>query len=299
MGGHESVSRSRPAPVPGGAEIADMAGRFSFPEGVGTAIADAADECRTPAVSEDLARAQHTLLEREPGLDLLLYRWPEPPSPLFYAVALMSLVPEAEDRYRRRGIAEAVVNATLWDIGQQVDVYRRIHGHWGISAMSWLAHHVQARIAHLGRLQFALDTHWFEPAPGLALRPGDPVLGVHIPEDGPFPPEACDAAFARAADFFAADYPEFEWRGFTCVSWLLDPELARRLPAASNIVAFQRRFTRQEAFRHESEDAVTFTFRTTETEPDRLPTDTPLQRVVVDHLRSGGTWDVCAGSIDR
>ena len=286
-------------PVPSAAEIVDMAGRFRFPDGVAEALVAAADECRTPGMTEHLVGAQRTLLECEPGLALDLHRWPTPPVPLFYAVVLVSLVPQAEVRYRTRGIPQGIIDGTLWDIGQQVDVHRRIHGRWGISATSWLAHHVQARIAHLGRLQFTLDTHWFEPAAGLGVHQGDAVLGVHIPDDGPFPTEACEDSFARAADFFPTHHPEFDWRGFTCVSWLLDPELAQRLPEDSNIVAFQRRFTRQDGFRHECDDAVTFTFRTTDTDPDRLPRETSLQRAIVDHLRAGGAWAVCAGSIDR
>lgn len=287
------------ATVPTGAQLQEMAERFRFPAGVGDALVEDLDRChRDEAAIADIAATQARLVDTPP-LDLAMFDWGPSPTPLARGVAVAGLIPQAEDRYRARRIPDDVIEATLWDVGQQIDVHRRIHGTWGLSETSWLAHHVQARIVGLGRLQFALDTHWFAPDPALRLRMGDPVLGVHIPDAGSFPPDSCDDSFAAVEPFFAQHYPDHDWRGFTCVSWLLDPALRDGLDRRSNIVAFQDRFTHSPDFTLESDDAVVFTFRTTERDPAHLPTRTSLERTVVERLRAGHRWTVRAGSIDR
>jgi hypothetical protein len=72
------------------------------------------------------------------------------------------------------------------------------------------------------------------------LRPGDPVLTVHIPASGPMDPESCTRSFAEAARFFPAHFPDVPWRAFTCHSWLLDAQFEALDPPPANIVAFLR-----------------------------------------------------------
>ena len=65
---------------------------------------------------------------------------------------------------------------------------------------------------------------------------------LHIPADGAMTPAQCDEAFAKAKEFFAKYYPEYDYRCFTCHSWLLDPQLKKILGENSNIIRFQNRF---------------------------------------------------------
>jgi hypothetical protein len=134
-----------------------------------------------------------------------------------------------------------------------------------------------------------------------------PVLGVHIPSAGPFHGpmtiEACDESFRAAVPFFREHFPEHAFRGFTCKSWLLDNQLARYLPASSNIVAFQRRFhlvplraatdaqALERMFAIAAEDLpVVFDWA-------RAPQDTSLRRILARHALAGGRWRMGGGLI--
>lgn len=77
-------------------------------------------------------------------------------------------------------------------------------------------------------------SHWEE-----VLRPGDTVINLHIPADGPLDVEACRASCRRMKDFYVEKLG-VEPKAFVCESWLLDPMFSRLMPADSNILAFQR-----------------------------------------------------------
>ena len=72
----------------------------------------------------------------------------------------------------------------------------------------------------------------------------DNVIALHIPSTGgAFSPEAIDETIVLAKDFVDTYFPEWEPKGYTCDSWLLDPQLEELLGDDSNIVRFGRRFS--------------------------------------------------------
>ena len=85
-----------------------------------------------------------------------------------------------------------------------------------------------------GELIELLKIEW-EPV----LKPGDPVINIHIPESGPLKPQACRESLFGARDFFDRYLPDYPWKAFMCDSWLLDPQLKAILRPDSNILAFQ------------------------------------------------------------
>lgn len=74
------------------------------------------------------------------------------------------------------------------------------------------------------------------------LSPGEPIIDVHIPEDGPMTPEACADAVDKALKFFPEYFPGKLFKGFACESWLFDPHFASILKPESNIIKFQKAF---------------------------------------------------------
>lgn len=134
-----------------------------------------------------------------------------------------------------------------------------------------------------------------------------PVLGVHIPSAGPFhgplTPEACEESFRAAVPFFREHFPEHAFRGFTCKSWLLDHQLARYLPASSNIVAFQRRFHLAPLRAATDEQVLERVFGIAAHDPPidfdwaRAPQDTSLRRILARHALAGGRWRMGGGII--
>lgn len=71
----------------------------------------------------------------------------------------------------------------------------------------------------------------------MALQYEDPMLGIHIPDDGPMTKESCLHSLQEASLWFGKS--ENNWKGFFCQSWILDPKFSKILPASSNIVQFQ------------------------------------------------------------
>ena len=73
------------------------------------------------------------------------------------------------------------------------------------------------------------------------VRPGDTLLGFHIPTGPGYDIPTSRASFEAALDLFLKVYPEVPVKGFYCDSWLFSPQLALMIkPADSRIVAIQR-----------------------------------------------------------
>ena len=146
-----------------------------------------------------------------------------------------------KNRYDEKGIDEKILMDTLSDIGIWLDTWTEIKGELYLGELAWLQHHLSMRLFRLGRLQFCMGTS-HNDCPEYGLKRGDPVIEVHIPAAGPLTQEACAESFALAREFFAKYFPEFDYRYFTCHSWLLDETLKDFLGNDSNIIRFQKMF---------------------------------------------------------
>lgn len=209
--------------------------------------------------------------------------------------AFLETLPDVRRFHAERGISDEISWATLADLGQQLSVHRRTHGDFGLETHWWMTIHWTGQIYALGRLQFLLhQVPADKPVPG--TEPGEWVLGVHIPETGPLTPEAVDDSFDQARAFFPRHFPEYPVKTATLWSWLIDPYLLDNLPPESNMVRFGRRFTPYGEANDSQDSAIFFTFRTHGTDHlDELPQDTTLQRLVVDRIKAGGTWQSAYG----
>ncbi|WP_163505042.1 acyltransferase domain-containing protein [Fodinicola acaciae] len=207
----------------------------------------------------------------------------------FYVWVFLSAVPEIRRWHAEKGVTEDESREILADVGRQIAVHRRIFGGTsGLHTHRWLTLHFRGLIFSFGRLQFERQRSWIAVPDEFEV--GDRVLSVHIPESGPMTPAACDASFAAAKAFYERVFPEEKYAHAVCLSWLMDTQLADALPAESNIVRFQRRFTGT-GHRRDGDDAVLeFIFRYQGKDLDSLPQDTALQRAIVSHLRAGNHW---------
>lgn len=211
----------------------------------------------------------------------------------------------------RLGIPSGIASASLADVARHMAIHRRMHGCTGIEAAWWVTLCLRGEIVDLGRLQFNRFTLgigdetplWYpgevaeEMGPG--FRRGDPCLGIHIPEGEPLDPQLVEESLGRAASYFAEYYPVARRRVATCLSWLLDDQLADYLPEGSNIVQFQRRFELVPGWYGGDDNIVQFVFRQpADVSIDSLPQTTVLERAVVAHLRSGRHWRIRTGWLD-
>ncbi len=120
------------------------------------------------------------------------------------------------------------------------------------------------------------------------LKPGDPVIQLHIPADGPLLPElALDSC--RKMLQFHREVLKREPKAFVCESWLLDPMFAQLLPEQSNILKFQRLGYCLPGFAGESELVRrVFGEKAVGGGVDAVPHRTSMQRIFADYLKGGG-----------
>ncbi|MFK7696386.1 acyltransferase domain-containing protein [Paenibacillus sp. HJGM_3] len=77
---------------------------------------------------------------------------------LFPAVVLLSGTPRLQALHAERGIPEAIVADTMWDVNNSMNIFERRNGRpgMGMRYMGWLMNHYRAELYRLGRLQFGI-----------------------------------------------------------------------------------------------------------------------------------------------
>jgi hypothetical protein len=263
-----------------------------------------------------LRRCTRLISERMGDADAPAVMLPQLPAALgpigrcFPAHLFLAAMPATLEWHRRRGVPEETSWATFADLGRHMTIYRKTHGIAGVDEPWWLMLHVQGLIYELGRLQYNLlrlgagsssPRDWYAGSEadrlGIGFRPGDDGLGVHIPEAGPLTPASCAESLTAARTFFDRHFPSATRRNAICESWLLDDQLSNYLPAGSNIVQFQRRFTLTPAWSPGDKDITQFVFRRREGDLAGVPQGTVLERAITTHLRAGRHWRLRCGWI--
>lgn len=113
----------------------------------------------------------------------------------------------------------------------------------------------------------------------LVLQPGDTCLSVHIPVEGDFSPESCEASYSRALTLFKAHFPELTIKAMHCHSWMMAPELESILKPGSRILSFNSRYLRY-PIPTVGEDVLYFVFLMKFKTYEDLAEDTSLRRAL-------------------
>ena len=262
----------------------------------------------TPEAWWLLERCHHDIV-RDLGGTSPLAPWPPLPRSLgalgrlFYAYVLLAAVPDIRRWHQQRDIPDGVSWATLADLGRHLAIHRRIRHEGGLGSPAWLRLHFRGALYQLGRLQFCRSRIPYEPDTlerlGARFRHGDPALDLHIPEEGPLTPGACDSSLRWARGFFPRHFPDERYQLVICTSWLLDEQLGAYLRPASNIIRFQRRFRLVPGSGGDGDDHILrFVFHREAPALEELPQTTSLERAFVGHLRAGRHWKVRSGWLD-
>ena len=275
------------------------------------------DGFRSDDRSVDLLAALWATVERDRGsVDAPLPIWGDLDGAgahgrLLY-LYLFALGADGLERYLLlEGCPEDVVEATLGGLARHVGIHRRKHATTGVDAGWWMLLTLRGEIVEVGCLQFhyvnlgvgTLSPHpWYSDSEvesrGVGFRRGDPSVGIHIPDQAPITPDRLDETLARARHVLGRLWPVAQRRLATCQSWMLDDHLAGYLPATSNILGFQRRFTLLPVWSEDDEDTLEFVFRRPGTTLADLPRETTLQRAIIEVLEQGGHWRARTGWLD-
>ena len=222
------------------AVIEDYYKKLDFPKVYDEEFYDALKEIK---ISDAISIREYDIKEKDGKRNLLSF--------LFMCRAL-------KEKYEERGIDEEIFYDTLKDIVRWTAVWSDIKGELYLGELPWLYAHLDMKLFTLGRLQFRFGRS-LSDIPEKGLKKDDKIIEIHIPAGAPLLREECVKSISRAKEFFAKYFPEYEYKAFTCYSWLLGDTLKEFLPEESNIQRFSDMF---EKIYYEPSDAILrFLFR--------------------------------------
>ncbi len=201
--------------------------------------------------------------------------------------------------YEEKSIPEEILFDTLSDLKLWADSYRDYSGEKiGFEEKGWLIRHTKFQLFKLGRLQFAFGEAECTDEE-YEINKGESIIEVHIPSGGRLSLEECEKSFEKAEHFFKKYFPEYEYRFYTCHSWLLDDNLRKILREDSNILKFRELFSviREDA----SNAALKYIFRWNikEEEISDYECVNSMQKSMKEYFTSGGKLYESYGIIKR
>lgn len=137
------------------------------------------------------------------------------------AVCLM-LGADAHEQYIKAGISEEIYRDSMREITIWAKTCMKMRGHIGLYEYGWILNFLQMSIVRLHRLEFHIvpfskNKTWSKD--GITVCGGDPVINIHIPEDGSLIHDDVIESYRRAYRYFGCTGK----RAFVCHSWLLYP----------------------------------------------------------------------------
>jgi hypothetical protein len=173
--------------------------------------------------------------------------------PFTRLVMVCALLPGLKQGFVDAGMPGQVWLDSIDDIRLRARLYFEKTGKVGLSKNDarWYHRLISFRLFKIGSLQFqpfemlyldkegiGEDFMRFSEEQKLRLPPGTPVLNTHIQHGADLHPEALQATFAQARDFFRRYFPSQDFKAFITYTWLLYPGLNGVLPTDSKILQF-------------------------------------------------------------
>lgn len=169
-------------------------------------------------------------------------------APVCLAAALL-ISEDAYKQYKKLGIPDEVFYDTFSDISVWVNTAKREENIDGLLEVWWIRHILYLNMFKLGRMQYQFyKTDYIlsglSPLQALKapIKNKSRVLNIHIPEGARLDYSECEKSVLLARKFFSEYFPEYDYKGFVCDSWLLDPRNTEFMSADSNIMKFSNLF---------------------------------------------------------
>lgn len=173
-------------------------------------------------------------------------------------ITVVYLLQQKYNAYHEKGVPDAIIFDTFRDVTLRANLYYAKYGKIGIADedVIWFRHIMNVNLFKIGSLQYQpfemiyLDEATIgEPYMDFPenykrlLPPGTPVINCHIQNGADLRYDAVGSSLNSAKEYFAAWFPQVQFKAFLCYSWLLYPPMLNSLPPASNIRRFGERFT--------------------------------------------------------
>lgn len=217
-------------------------------------------------------------------------------APVCLAAALL-ISEDAYKQYKKLGIPDEVFYDTFSDISVWVNTAKREENIDGLLEVWWIRHILYLNIFKLGRMQYQFyKTDYIlsglSPLQALKapIKNKSRVLNIHIPEGARLDYSECEKSVLLARNFFSEYFPEYDYKGFVCDSWLLDLRNAEFMSADSNIMKFSNLFcTVMKPHKNNKEIIRRLWGKQNEkTDFSLLSEDTDLRKRTKKYLLSGG-----------
>ena len=240
----------------------------------------------------------YTLLESIDGLyecDIKAYLENDGEDKEKNSVMFLYFCEELFKKYKERGISEEIFNASIKYLPDTL-----VKSDFKADKEDWIVLSLKFEIFRLGRLQFQMSKMYPEGKDG-GFTGEENIIDVHIPADGgSIPPEVIDEAFGLAEEFFTKHFPEYEYKYYTCFSWMLDDNLQEFLGDDTNIIKFQKRFNI--IHKREQDSIIHFLFKFGFTDREEIREIEPkseFARKVKEKALSGGKFYNVLGYFER
>lgn len=182
------------------------------------------------------------------------------------------------DKYQEKHIAKTVYTDTMKCFTRFIEECKKKNGRMFFDRGWWTYRQVSMNIFRIGELEYQFEEYEDKN-----------VIAIHIPSDADLSKEAVDASMEQAEIFFRTYYGGYEYKMYSCNSWLLSPSLKPLLSEKSNILSFQKRFNIIQENKEDNE-YIEWLFQVpADTAYKNLPAETSLQRKVRELLLHGGT----------
>ncbi len=144
----------------------------------------------------------------------------------------------------------------------------------------------------IGKLLY-LDNKEYE----CVFKKTDPILEIHVPQGPKIDPAECEKSLNWAKTFFKEHF-DYDFKAFTCWSWLLDPSVGNLAGENSNINQFGKRF-RKTPNASGRGDWKFFAFEKNFSSLEDAPIKTAFQQRLINEAKNGHVFRAVSGFILR
>ena len=197
----------------------------------------------------------------------------------YYCFALL------EEKYERAGISRDIYKNTAQDFKFRVHECREVYHFTGIFVAWWYWIVCNLSMHKIDGLEFEKTVSDFNyDSKGVKVRPGEDIIALHIPPKFKMNRETVTKAIKASYEYYG-----FSGRvAYQCDSWLLYPDFDKVFVEGGNVAEFRTFFDVISSTDNESFEDCWRVFKVGKIESlDTLPTDTRLQRNMLEHLKSG------------
>ncbi len=198
----------------------------------------------------------------------------------YYCFALL------EEKYEQNHISKEIYLNTMQDFVFRVRECQEVYGFTGIFVAYWYFIFCNLSLHKIGDLEFEKVTSNFDyNTKGVNVKKGDSIFAIHIPPKFKMNKETVTKALKQS-------YNYYNLKGkvvYQCDSWLLYPDFEKVFVEGGNVFEFRSFFDVLHSTDHESFEDCWRVFKVGKIEDlNALPTDTRLQRNIINHLKNGG-----------